>query len=57
MTNLIIEHGENPEKVRNALAESTYDGYIGKIHFGNKSFVDVGGGIYIINDGTPEFQQ
>ena len=57
LTDLIDEFGNDPKAVRDALAERTFDGYIGKIHFGENNFPGIGSGIYHIKNGKAEYQE
>ncbi|MCX6785022.1 MAG: ABC transporter substrate-binding protein [Candidatus Komeilibacteria bacterium] len=57
VTNLILELGENPQVVRDALAARTFQGYVGKIYFGNNSFPDIAPAIFIVKDGKPVLQK
>jgi branched-chain amino acid transport system substrate-binding protein len=58
LTDLIVELGDDPQTVRDAIATRDFKGFISdKIYFKNSSFTTVSGGIYIIKDGKPEFQQ
>jgi len=56
LTDLIAELGENPEAVRNALAERTFDGLIGLVHFGDNSFPESRGAVYVVKNGKAEAQ-
>lgn len=56
VTDLILELGEDPKAVRDALAERTFQARIGEINFGDSNFPGIGGGVYIIKDGVPEYQ-
>jgi len=56
LTDLLVEKGEDVNAVRDALKEGTFDGYIGEIHFGDKHFPGVDGGVYVVKNGKAEFR-
>jgi len=52
MTTLIEQYGNDPEKVRDALASGTFDGMIGAITFQGHNFVQFDrSGTYVVQDG------
>lgn len=58
MTDLILEFGDDPSIVRNALTSRQFDGYISdSIDFSRSNFPGVGGGVYKIVEGEAVFQQ
>jgi branched-chain amino acid transport system substrate-binding protein len=58
LTELIVELGEDPKAVRDALVDREFDGFIKDgISFKNSSFPGVDGGMYVVKDGKAEFQK
>lgn len=56
LTDLILELGDSPVKVREALTSRTLDGYVGKIYFGQSSFPGVPATIFMVKNGKLEQQ-
>lgn len=55
VTSLIVEFGENPKAVRDALVARDFTGFISdSFNFKNSSFVAVGAAVYTVKDSKPE---
>jgi branched-chain amino acid transport system substrate-binding protein len=58
LTSLIRELGNDQKAVRDALAQKTFNGYLGDIYFGGQSFKQGSrGGVYAVENGKAVYQR